>query len=130
MEEKLSNLQNNYDVAKANYTALLEKKSAAATAAAMEQQAEGEEFRIVDPANLPELPSSPQMMRIDLIGGVAGVMLGLGLGFLMEMRDPVVRCEADVAFYTQAPVLVALPAFPASALAAPGRRLFPFRARS
>lgn len=109
VEEKLANLQNAYDVAKANYTTLLEKKAAAATGAAMEQQAEGEEFRIVDPANLPQKPTSPDIVRIELMGGAGALVVGLGLGFLMEMRDPVVRSEADVNFYTHVPLLAALP---------------------
>ncbi|MGH9519042.1 MAG: hypothetical protein ACRD2D_05305, partial [Terriglobales bacterium] len=109
VEEKLSNLQNAYTVAKANYTALLEKKSAAATGAAMEQQAEGEEFRLVDPANLPQKPVSPNIPRIELMGVVGALLVGVGLAFVMEMRDAVVRNEADVAFYTELPMLAALP---------------------
>ncbi len=120
VEEQLTNLQNAYDVAKTNYTNLLEKKQEASTGAAMEQQAEGEEFRIVDPANLPEKPSSPDLMRIDLMGVMAGGLLGLGLGFVMEMRDAVVRGEADLEFYTKVPILASLPLLgPAALPAAP-----------
>lgn len=109
VEEKLSNLQNAYTVAKTNYTSLLEKKSAAATGAAMEQQAEGEEFRLVDPANLPQKPVSPNIPRIEMMGALGGIMAGLGLGFVLEMRDAVVRNEADVIYYTELPMLAALP---------------------
>lgn len=109
VEEKLSNLQNAYTVAKANYTTLLEKKSAAATGAAMEQQAEGEEFRLVDPANLPQKPVSPNIPRIELMGVLGALLVGVGLAFLMEMRDAVVRNEADVTYYTESPMLAALP---------------------
>lgn len=112
VEEKLANLQNSYDVAKATDTKLLEQKAAAATGAAMEQQAEGQQFRIVDPANLPQKPSSPNLVRIDLMGGLGGLVIGLGLGFLAEMREPVVRCELDLGFYTQTAVLAALPLLP------------------
>src|SRR6185437_14750882 len=109
VEEKLSNLQNAYDVAKANYTALLEKKQAANMGAAMEQQAEGEEFRIMDPANLPQKPTSPNLLEIDGMGAVAGLLLGLGLAWMAEARDGVVRLEADVLFYTQVPMLAIVP---------------------
>ncbi|HVA62667.1 MAG TPA: hypothetical protein VNF74_02995 [Terriglobales bacterium] len=119
VEEKLSNLQNAYDVAKANYTSLLELKERAAMGAAMEQQAEGEEFRIVDPANLPQKPMSPDLARIDMMGCLAGLLVGLGLAGVLEMRDAVVRNEADVAYYTQMPMLAVLPLLPKAALALP-----------
>ncbi|HVA64388.1 MAG TPA: Wzz/FepE/Etk N-terminal domain-containing protein [Terriglobales bacterium] len=119
VEEKLANLQNAYDVAKANYTKLLEEKQAAAMGAAMEQQAEGEEFRIVDPANLPQKPSSPDLMRLNLFGCVGGLMAGLGLAFLVEMRDNVARSEADVVYYSQVPILAVLPLLPKAVLALP-----------
>ncbi|HUX66434.1 MAG TPA: GNVR domain-containing protein [Terriglobales bacterium] len=119
VEEKLSNLQNAYDVAKANYTKLLEEKQAAGMGAAMEQQAEGQEFRIVDPANLPQKPSSPNLLQTDLLGGVAGLMVGLGLGLWTEMRDHVARNEADVTYYTQVPILAVLPLLPKAVLALP-----------
>ena len=109
VEEKLSNLQNAYNVAKTNDNALLEKKAAAATAAAMEQQAEGEEFRIVDPANLPQKPVSPDLVRINIMGALGGLLVGLGLAAMAEMRDPVARGEADLLFYAQVPVLADLP---------------------
>ncbi|HEY8056433.1 MAG TPA: hypothetical protein VIE13_11045 [Terriglobales bacterium] len=112
VEQKLSDITNATTQAKTNYNSLLDKKAAAATAAAMEQQAEGEEFRIIDPANLPQKPTSPDLVRIDIMGGLAGLLVGLGLAFMAEMRDPVVRSEADLSFYTQAPVLAALPLLP------------------
>jgi polysaccharide chain length determinant protein (PEP-CTERM system associated) len=118
VEQKLANITNATAQAKTNYNSLLDKKAAAATAAAMEQQAEGEEFRIIDPANLPLKPTSPDLVRIDVMGGLAGLLLGAGLAFMAEMRDPVVRNEADITFYTQAPLLAALPLIP-PALALP-----------
>ncbi|MGH9480922.1 MAG: GNVR domain-containing protein [Terriglobales bacterium] len=124
VEEKLANLQNSYDVAKTSYTTLLQQKQAAAMGAAMEQQAEGEEFRIVDPANLPLAPSSPNLVRINMLGGLGGLVVGVGLGFLMEMRDSVVRNEADIAYHTHTPMLAALPMLPsAGTLAATRSRL-------
>jgi len=109
VEEKLSNLTTAYNAAKANDDSLRQKKDAASMAAAMEQQAEGEEFRIVDPASLPQLPISPNLLRLDGLGAAGGVLLGLLLAGVVEMRDPVIRSEADVLYYTQVPMLAALP---------------------
>jgi polysaccharide chain length determinant protein (PEP-CTERM system associated) len=112
VEQKLANITNAASQAKASYNSLLDKKAAAATAAAMEQQAEGEEFRIIDPANLPLKPTSPDLVRIEIMGGLGGLLFGCGLAFMAEMRDPVVRSETDITFYTQAPLLAALPLLP------------------
>lgn len=109
VEEKLANVQNAYDVAKANYTSLLLKQQAAQTGAAMEQQAEGEEFKIVDPANLPLKPSSPNVDQILLLGCLGGLGVGLALGYGAEMRDAVVRGELDLAYYVPAPMMAELP---------------------
>ena len=109
VEEKLSNIQTDYNAAKVNDDALRQKKAAASIAAAMEQQAEGEEFRIVDPASLPQTPISPNLMRIDAMGCLGGLLIGVGLAGYMEMREPVVRSEADVLFYTKVPMLAMLP---------------------
>ncbi|HEY7837969.1 MAG TPA: hypothetical protein VIC54_05175 [Terriglobales bacterium] len=109
VEEKLTNLTTAYNAAKANDDALRQKKDAASMAAAMEQQAEGEEFRIVDPASLPQNPISPNLGRIDAMGVLGGLLLGVGLAGVVEMRDPVIRSEADVLFYTQVPMLAVLP---------------------
>lgn len=134
VEEKLTNLQNQYDVAKANYTKLLEEQQQAAMGAAMEQQAEGQEFSIVDPANLPQKPSSPNLMQIDLMGGVGGLFVGCGLAFLIEMRNQVARTEDDLAFYARVPMLatlplisrLALPAAPLEVVASPPPPEAPF----
>ncbi|MGH9486499.1 MAG: hypothetical protein ACRD04_02775, partial [Terriglobales bacterium] len=109
VEEKLANVQNADTVAKANYTSLLEKQQAAETGAAMEQQAEGEEFKIVDPADLPQKPSKPNVDQLLALGCGGGLIVGLLLAFWAEMRDAVVRGEADMAYYVAAPMLAALP---------------------
>ncbi|MGH9484837.1 MAG: hypothetical protein ACRD1F_07255, partial [Terriglobales bacterium] len=114
VEQQLSGITNAYAVQKSYYNSLLQKKASAATAAAMEEQAEGQEFRIVDPANLPETPSSPNLPRLELMGALGGLLLGLGLAYWVEMRDPVVRSLEDMGFYTQVPTLAIVPLLPAA----------------
>jgi len=109
VEEKLAGVQREYSTAKENYVSLLQKQDAAAMAAAMEQQAEGEEFRLVDPANLPQVPVTPNVPKLDLLGVMAGVTLGGVLAFAVEMADSSVRNERDLEHYLGSVPLALIP---------------------
>jgi polysaccharide chain length determinant protein (PEP-CTERM system associated) len=109
VEEKLAGVQREYATAKANYVSLLQKQDAAAMAAAMEQQAEGEEFRLVDPANLPEVPVTPNVPKLDLFGVMGGLTLGGVLAFAVEMADSSVRNERDLEHYLGSAPLALIP---------------------
>ena len=109
VEEKLAGVQREYDTAKENYVSLLQKQDAAAMAAAMEQQAEGEEFRLVDPANLPQVPVTPNVPKLDLLGVMGGLTLGGVLAFAVEMADSSVRNERDLEHYLGSVPLALIP---------------------
>lgn len=109
VEEKLAGVQREYTTAKENYVSLLQKQDAAAMAAAMEQQAEGEEFRLVDPANLPQVPVTPNVPKLDLLGVMAGLTLGGVLAFAVEMADSSVRNERDLEHYLGSVPLALIP---------------------
>jgi capsular polysaccharide biosynthesis protein len=75
----------------------------------MNHQSTNAEFRILDPANLPEGPSFPNRMYF-LLGGLAvGLVLGLGIMALSELRDKTLRNEEDVEFFLQLPTLANIP---------------------
>jgi len=74
----------------------------------MEVQDKSTTFRIVDPALLPVKPSSPNRLKIMLMGIVAGLAGGFGLIFLLDQLDGSVK---DVEFVKGlgAPVLAIIP---------------------
>jgi len=78
-------------------------------AASLEQRQIGEQFRILDPARLPLKPTSPNRPKINAIGALAGLGLGVLLIGLMEMRDATMRSEADLMGAIKLPVLALLP---------------------
>ena len=53
----------------------------------LERDQQGEQFRVLDPANLPDKPSFPNRPMFALGGLGGGLGLGLGLAFLMELKD-------------------------------------------
>jgi len=66
-----------YEMLTATYKDLFAKREQARVAANLERRQIGEQFRLLDPARLPERPISPNRTNITLLGAVAGFCLGL-----------------------------------------------------
>jgi len=64
---------------------------------------------LINPASLPSTPSFPNRPLFAMGGFGGGLALGLGLGFLLEMRDTSLRTERDVELSLQLPVLAMVP---------------------
>jgi capsular polysaccharide biosynthesis protein len=74
-----------------------------------EQQQQGEQMVLLNPASVPEAPSFPN--RLFFAGGGLGGGLGLGLvlAFWLEFRDKSIRTQADAEAALELPMLVAVP---------------------
>lgn len=88
---------------------MLKKRDQSAMATDLERRQEGEQFQVLDPANLPDTPSFPKKRDFGLGGLAAGLVLGCGLTVLLEMRDTSLRSERDVELLLQVPVLATIP---------------------
>jgi capsular exopolysaccharide synthesis family protein len=64
---------------------------------------------IVQPANLPTSPSSPDYVRNGLLALVVGLALGIGVAFLRERLDERLRGREDLEDQIGAPVLATVP---------------------
>ena len=102
-------LTRDYDTLQATYRELLSKSENSKMAASLEQRQIGEQFRILDPPRVPLKPHSPNRLRINLIGTLAGLGTGLLLVGLAYVRDSTMRSEADVLGAIDLPVLALLP---------------------
>jgi polysaccharide chain length determinant protein (PEP-CTERM system associated) len=91
------------------YNNLLTKRADSMMATNLEVRQEGELFQILTPANLPNTPSSPNRQLFALGGLGGGMVLGLGLTFLLEIRNTSLRTERDVELLIQFPVLAVVP---------------------
>jgi polysaccharide chain length determinant protein (PEP-CTERM system associated) len=91
------------------YNDLLKKRDQSAMAMNLEQSQEGEQFQVLDPANLPAQPSFPKVPVFAGGGFAAGLALGLGLTLLLEMQDTSMRSERDVEAALHLPVLAMIP---------------------
>ena len=109
LEQELLSLERDYDNTQKTYESLLARKQEAEVAANMERQQKGEQFRILDPARLPDKPQSPDMRKLFLMCVMAGLGLGGGLIFLLEFLDKSVKKLESVPKKLGIPLLVAVP---------------------
>ena len=101
VEQQYKELTRGYQTALDSYNELQKKRDDSAMAANLERKQQGEQFRVLDPANLPDKPSFPNRPLFALGGLGGGLALGLGLAFLLEMKDSSLKTERDVEFALQ-----------------------------
>ena len=108
VEEQYKLVTRDHDTASEFYNSLLKKMDESSMATALEHRQEGEQFRVMDPPNLPDSPSFPSRPKFAGAGAVGGLMLGLMLAALLEYRDTTLRSELDVWAFTKLPTLAVL----------------------
>ena len=109
VEQQFASLSRDYEVSRANYEALLQKKNLSSMNVQMERDAKGENFRILDPASLPQRPEKPNMLQVYGIGLMLGLALGGGTAFMREFKDASIRGEKDLQHYIPLRVLGTMP---------------------
>jgi polysaccharide chain length determinant protein (PEP-CTERM system associated) len=108
-ETEMVELTRDYATIQAIYTDLLGKREASKLSANVERQQIGEQFKILDPARVPERPFSPDRRRILAMGAAAGFAVGLGIIALFEYRDRTFKSEQEIRRVLQLPVLALVP---------------------
>lgn len=109
VEQQFKELTRGYQTALDSFNELQKKRDASAMAADLERKQQGEQFRVLDPANLPDKPAFPNRPLFALGGLCGGLGLGLAIAFLLEMRDSSLKTERDVEFTLHLPVLAMIP---------------------
>lgn len=123
LQSEYAELTRGYNTLRTNHEGLLQKLNAAKLAANLEQQQVSQQFRVVDPARRPDRPYSPNRVRMNLVGALVGLGLGLLIIGVLEYRDTSLRTDEDVLAALSLPVLALVPKMePAS-----GRRRLPWR---
>jgi polysaccharide chain length determinant protein (PEP-CTERM system associated) len=112
VQSQFADLNRDYQAMQKNYQSLVEKESNSGMAAELEHRDDSEQFRILDPANLPTKPSSPNLLMINGAGILSSIIIGLLLALIVEIRDATIHDTADVERYLSIPVISAIPGIP------------------
>jgi len=109
VEGEYKELARDYDNAQKVYLDDLAKQSTSKMATQAQQQQQGEQMALLNPANLPDSPSFPNRLLFAGGGLGAGLVLGLGITLWLELRDKSIRTEADAEAALGLPLLVSIP---------------------
>jgi polysaccharide chain length determinant protein (PEP-CTERM system associated) len=108
-ESDLVELTRDYLTLQTTYQSLLARREESKLAANLERRNIGEQFKVLDPARVPETPFSPNMAMITLGGAGGGLALGLLFAAFLEYRDSSFKREDDVVRLCGVPVMALVP---------------------
>jgi polysaccharide chain length determinant protein (PEP-CTERM system associated) len=108
-EAELAALTRDYETQQNTYRSLLQKKEESQISANLEKRQIGEQFKVLDPARMPERPASPDRPRLYLIAALVALAMGFGCAALAEFFDRTLRNEADVRAALNLMVLATVP---------------------
>jgi polysaccharide biosynthesis transport protein len=111
-EQQQASILRDTEALRVEYGELQKKEHESELATNLEKQQGGQQFRLIDQASLPSLPTSPNRRKMSLGGAVGGLLLGLALAVFMEMRDTSFHTEKDLAKYLDLPFVLGIPLLP------------------
>jgi polysaccharide chain length determinant protein (PEP-CTERM system associated) len=108
-EQELAIITRDYETTREQHKILLSKRGEADMASELEQRQQGETFRVIEPARLPDRPAGPNRFRLLMVGlalalGASGVAV-----LLAEQVDTSFRRVDEVRATAPMPVLSAIP---------------------
>jgi len=108
-EQEMASLFREYNNTKESYDLLLKKSQDAQQAENLERRQKGEQFRVIDPARVPEKPFSPDIPKVLLIGFVISIGCSFGSAFIREQMDRSFHDAGDVEVTLGLRVLATIP---------------------
>jgi uncharacterized protein involved in exopolysaccharide biosynthesis len=117
-------LMRDYNNALDAYNVQVKKKEESVTQQNLEEHKAGQQLVPLDPPSLPETPVEPKRPVWAAVGTVIGLMIGIVLAAVKEMKDTSLKNLKDVRAYTNLPVLSSVPLLENALLVRRKRRLF------
>lgn len=104
IEAELTALNRGYEITKAKYEQLLNRKETAQLAKQADQTTSKINFRIIDPPRAPEKPTGPKRILLLIVVTLLGLGVGVGLSLLFSQLNPVVTSRNQVTKETGIPI--------------------------
>ena len=108
VEAELAQLNRDYEVMRKNYDSLVARRESASIGARLGEASGYAEFRVVEPARVPETAAFPNRLHLGLLSILAALVAGLGAALLVENLRPSVDEAATLAALSGRPVLGAV----------------------
>ena len=108
-EQEMASLIREYQNTKETYELLMKKNQDAQQAENLERRQKGEQFKVIDPARVPEKPFSPNIPKVLLIGLVVALGCSFGSAIIREQMDRSFHDAGDVEVALGLRVLVTIP---------------------
>jgi len=108
-EAEWAALTRDYNELRKYYDALLAQSLTAAAAESIEMRQKGSQFKLVDPAYLPEKPMQSNFVKIIMIAIVLGMAGGMGVVLGIDIMDTSFKTVQELENYLHVPVTCALP---------------------
>ncbi len=102
----LSQLTRDYDVNQSIYQDLLRRRENARVSKSLDQERSGLTFEIQEPAKLPLIPTGIRFLHFALAGLVLGIVIPVGIIFMVLQVDPRIRFSQIISSELDIPVLV------------------------
>jgi polysaccharide chain length determinant protein (PEP-CTERM system associated) len=108
-EQELLSLRRDYQNIQTNYDSLLARKLESELAVNMERKQKGEQFRIIDPAQISTTPVEPDMRKLFLLFIGLGLGSGAGLIYIFEFLSTSFKNPDEIEVELNLPVLGTIP---------------------
>jgi len=123
-QAEYQSLARDYSNAQEAYNSQVKKREESETQQNLEEHKAGQQLVPLDPPSLPETPVEPKRPVWAAVGTIIGLMIGIVLAAVKEMKDTSLKNLKDVRAYTNLPVLSSVPLLENALLVRRKRRLF------
>jgi len=107
-EQELRSLERDYGNIQEIYSSLMDRRLEAELSVNMEKKQKGEQFRILDPARIPQRPISPDVKKLFVFSTAAGLGVSGGIIFLLVFLDNTIRRDEDIEENLGLPILASV----------------------
>ena len=96
VQMELSNFDRRLQQLQDRFDATSRQRAAAEIAQRLEVNQQAERFELLEPAIVPDYAIAPSRKKLVAAGGMASIVLAIGIAFLLELLNPVIQTSAQL----------------------------------